>query len=80
MISYQPPKIDSVPIIDAVNVLSSVDPESEAVQAARALGISFGDMTEGECPFGTTGAVEDTGEIGHRLEAVEAVLDEAVAG
>lgn len=72
MICYQPPKIDSVPIIEAVNELSSVDPMSEAVQAARALGISFGDATEGDCPFGTTSAIEE------RLESVEAALGEMV--
>ena len=43
MVCYHPPRIESVPIIEAVNEISSVDPNSAAVQAARALGISFGD-------------------------------------
>ncbi|MCE9555145.1 MAG: 6-phosphofructokinase [Planctomycetes bacterium] len=43
MICYHPPAMNSVPIIDAVNRLSRVDINSDAVQAARALGISFGD-------------------------------------
>jgi ATP-dependent phosphofructokinase / diphosphate-dependent phosphofructokinase len=55
MICYQPPRIDSVPIIDAVNRLSTVDPTSAAVQAARALGISFGDCAVAESPFATAG-------------------------
>ena len=51
MVCYHPPLIDDVPIIDAVNELSSVDPEGAAVQAARALGISFGDSLPDEDPF-----------------------------
>ncbi len=51
MVCYHPPSIHEVPIIDAVNELSSVDPESAAVQAARALGISFGDTSPDEDPF-----------------------------
>lgn len=43
MVCSNPPSIGSVPIIDAVNHLSTVSPTSSAVQAARALGISFGD-------------------------------------
>ncbi len=41
MICYQPPLMGSVPIIDAIQ-LSTVDTDGTAVQAARALGISFG--------------------------------------
>ncbi|MCA9269781.1 MAG: ATP-dependent 6-phosphofructokinase, partial [Planctomycetales bacterium] len=51
MVCYQPPSINSVPIIDAVNRLSTVDPHSSAVQAARALGISFGDCRTMSSPF-----------------------------
>jgi 6-phosphofructokinase 1 len=43
MICYQPPAMNSVPIAEAVHRLSRVDINSDAVQAARALGISFGD-------------------------------------
>jgi ATP-dependent phosphofructokinase / diphosphate-dependent phosphofructokinase len=42
MVCYQPPSMESVPIIDAIE-LSTVDTHGSAVQAARALGISFGD-------------------------------------
>ncbi len=49
MICYQPPLMGSVPIIDAIE-LSTVDTEGSAVQAARALGISFGDGVH-ELPF-----------------------------
>ena len=51
MICYRPPDIDSVPIIEAVNRLSQVDPRGATVQAARALGISFGDLPADESPF-----------------------------
>jgi len=43
MISFQPPNIDSVPIVDAVSELRTVDPRGALVQDARALGISLGD-------------------------------------
>ncbi len=51
MVCYHPPSIHDVPITDAVRELSSVDPEGAAVQAARALGISFGDSLPDEDPF-----------------------------
>ncbi len=43
MLCYQPPEMNSLPIMEAVNVLRQVDANGAAVQAARALGISFGD-------------------------------------
>lgn len=46
MVCYNPPFIKSVPILEAVNRLSQVSPDSSPVQAARALGISFGDNPE----------------------------------
>ena len=51
MICFQPPQIDSVPIAEAVRRLRRVDPTSAAVQAARALGISFGDCPKHSSPF-----------------------------
>ena len=51
MVCYHPPAIDDVRILDAVNDLSSVDPNGAAVQAARALGISFGDSLADQDPF-----------------------------
>ncbi len=51
MVCYEPPKITSVPIIEAVNVLRTVDPNSSAVQSARALGVSFGDDFGKMTPF-----------------------------
>ena len=47
MVCYQPPDIDSVPIAKAIGRLSTVDPHGSAVQAARALGIGFGDDEDG---------------------------------
>lgn len=49
MVTYQPPDMLDVPIIDAIR-LSSVNPVCSAVQAARALGVSFGDDCR-EAPF-----------------------------
>jgi 6-phosphofructokinase 1 len=51
MACYHPPKITSVPIIQAVQQLSTVDPHGSAVQAARALGIGFGDDPDATRPF-----------------------------
>jgi 6-phosphofructokinase 1 len=42
MVCYRPPRIENVPIAEAIRALSCVDPAGSAVQAARALGISFG--------------------------------------
>ncbi len=50
MVCYRPPDIASVPIAEAIGQLSTVDPRGSAVQAARALGIGFGDDEDGE-PF-----------------------------
>ena len=50
MVCYRPPDIDSVSIADAIRRLSTVDPRGSAVQAARALGIGFGDGG-GSTPF-----------------------------
>lgn len=43
MVSYQSYHVDSVPIQDAVNQLRLVQPDSELVIAAKAVGICFGD-------------------------------------
>jgi phosphofructokinase-like protein len=51
MVCYRPPNIESVPIAEAIGGLSRVDVGSSAVQAARALGISFGDCADLVSPF-----------------------------
>ncbi len=51
MVCYHPPEIGNVPIIEAVNQLRVVDRNGSAVQAARALGVSFGDCKADESPF-----------------------------
>jgi ATP-dependent phosphofructokinase / diphosphate-dependent phosphofructokinase len=43
MVSYQAYHVDSVPIEDAVHQLRLVEPDSELVQAAKAVGICLGD-------------------------------------
>jgi ATP-dependent phosphofructokinase / diphosphate-dependent phosphofructokinase len=51
MICFNPPKMDSVAIADAVSRLRTVDPHCDAVQAARALGSSFGDCRKAHSAF-----------------------------
>lgn len=51
MICFEPPHIDSVPIVEAIRRVSVVDPHGSAVIAARALGISFGDQSPDASPF-----------------------------
>jgi ATP-dependent phosphofructokinase / diphosphate-dependent phosphofructokinase len=51
MVCYRPPEIASVPIVTAIRQLSTVDPHGSAVQAARALGIGFGDDADRGDPF-----------------------------
>jgi ATP-dependent phosphofructokinase / diphosphate-dependent phosphofructokinase len=46
MVTYWPPDLNSTPIVEAIK-LSTVCPDCSAVQAARALGISFGDAVTG---------------------------------
>ena len=43
MVSYQQYHVGSVPIKEAVRELNLVDPEGEVVEAAKSVGISFGD-------------------------------------
>lgn len=56
MVTYQPPDMLSVPIIDAIK-LATVTTSCSAIQAARALGISFGDDYR-ELPFKFAGSCE----------------------
>ncbi len=71
MVCFNPPQIESVPIIDAVARLSNVDPQSSAVLAARALGISFGDHPADNSPFRHLGTESGTDR--------SAEVDEAIA-
>jgi 6-phosphofructokinase 1 len=50
MICYAPPQMTSVPISQAVNRIRTVDAHGAGVQAARALGICFGDNSD-QNPF-----------------------------
>ena len=43
MVSYQQYHVGSVKIEDAVRKLNLVDPDGEVVEAAKAVGICFGD-------------------------------------
>jgi phosphofructokinase-like protein len=81
MVCYNPPHIASVPIMEAVNRLSQVEPTSSAVQAARALGISFGDCPTKNSPFRKpTEAVSiTTDEAESSFSECETLLEEALA-
>ena len=50
MVCFDPPQICSVSLKEAIR-LSVIDPNGSAVNAARALGISFGDRALTESPF-----------------------------
>jgi 6-phosphofructokinase 1 len=61
MVTYQPPDMLEAPILEAIK-LSTVDLHCSAVQAARALGVSFGDNYH-ELPFKHEPAAE-SGDAG----------------
>ena len=67
MVCYHPPEIESVPIIEAVNEVRMVNPEGSAVQAARALGVAFGDCAVEHSPFNVFGSDSES--------ALDATLD-----
>jgi 6-phosphofructokinase 1 len=82
MICYQPPQMNSVPIREAVHRIREVDAKGAAVQAARALGISFADGAEDASPFQsdpveTAADIEAKAELS--LENAEAALATALA-
>ncbi len=79
MVCYHPPAIHEVPIVDAVNELSNVDPEGAAVQAARAMGLSFGDSPPDEDPFCLGGSVAAEGQAADTAEeASDTIVPEPV--
>jgi len=43
LITFQPPDLKSIPLVEALNRIRTVPPASELMQTARALGIAFGD-------------------------------------
>jgi phosphofructokinase-like protein len=62
MVTFHPPDMNEVSLLDAIK-LSSVCPNCSAVQAARALGICFGDSYL-ESPFRAPGASASNGMNG----------------
>jgi 6-phosphofructokinase 1 len=77
MVCYHPPRMDSVPIAQAVNHIREVDANGDAVQSARALGISFGDRPTDDRPF--VSYEKMVHEIEARLENTESAVGEAMA-
>jgi phosphofructokinase-like protein len=59
MICYHPPQMESVPIREAIHRIRQVDACGAAVQAARALGITFGDRSDDENPFEVPEAADE---------------------
>jgi ATP-dependent phosphofructokinase / diphosphate-dependent phosphofructokinase len=51
MVCFDPPHITSIAIAEAIKVLSTVEPNGSAVQAARAMNVSFGDVPHFCNPF-----------------------------
>jgi 6-phosphofructokinase 1 len=76
MVCYQPPHIQSVPIREAIQKLSRVDVNGSIVQAARALGISFGDSPQQKLPF-IASRQEGSAHAGHVSSAAVALASES---
>lgn len=74
MVCYHPPEISSVAIAEAVNRIRTVDPNGSAVQAARALGVSFGDCPVQGNPFIESVAEKTEAVSSHVLPGVSEVL------
>lgn len=84
MIASRPPEMVSVPITEAVHRIRSVDPLGPAVQAARALGISFGDRPADETSVGVFNPVQHVvptleTNLGADLDAAAEALEAALA-
>ncbi len=92
MVCYHPPEIESVPIIEAVNQIRQVNPDGSTVQAARGLGVCFGDRSSDKNPFGvrrsdrsnTANAEVETAagieaDADFTLDIAEAATEEALA-
>lgn len=60
MVCYDPPNITSIPILEAIRQISTVDPRGSAVQAARGLNVSFGDCSQFANPFSSSRVPEAT--------------------
>jgi 6-phosphofructokinase 1 len=86
MVCYQPPEITGVPITEAVNQLRQVDPRGSAVQAARALGVSFGNCKADASPFASKAEPEELptaadiqADANFTLDIAEAITEESLA-
>ena len=75
MVSYQPPTVTHVSISDAVNQICRVSPDSSAVFAARALGVSFGQFAPNTSPH--VRALREHGENSSEAESSNEVAHAA---
>ncbi len=84
MISYSPPDMTSVPILQAVHRIRQVEAHGATVQAARALGICFGDDSDRNpfhVPANDVSTVSDTERNAtFALDLAESALPLALAG
>jgi ATP-dependent phosphofructokinase / diphosphate-dependent phosphofructokinase len=83
MICYDPPEMNSVPILQAVHRIRQVDSHGAAVQAARALGISFGDHSDlnpFHVPLGNVSTIADVAQNAEfTFDLAESAADAALA-
>jgi phosphofructokinase-like protein len=83
MICYVPPEMNSVPILEAVHRIRQVDSHGAAVQAARALGISFGDDSDRNpfhVPSGKVATIADVAQNAEfAFDLAESAADAALA-
>jgi 6-phosphofructokinase 1 len=83
MICYDPPEMNSVPILQAVHRIRQVDSHGAAVQAARALGICFGDDADRnpfDVPLGKVPKIADIEQnADFAFDLAESAADAALA-
>ena len=77
MICYHPPQMNSVPIVQAVNRIRQVEAHGAAVQAARALGICFGDDTDRNPFFSPVDSVSTIADMERNAEFALDLADSA---
>ena len=77
MICYDPPRMNSVPIVQAVNRIRQVEAHGAAVQAARALGICFGDNSDRNPFFSPVDSVSTIADMERNAEFTLDLADSA---
>ena len=79
MVCYHPPEIGNVAIAQAVNKIRQVETNSSAVQAARALGICFGDQPDAQSPFAKCNSAEQiSASVFDSLDELETTIENCI--